>query len=70
MLADSGKINSQSPEPGSVSVDELFTSGGILQCVVHRWSERQVSKEKQAGTEFPLNLPTDCGHSYRKPCRA
>jgi hypothetical protein len=42
MLADSGEISSQSPEPRSVSGDELYTpqvgyvTRGILQYMVHR----------------------------------
>jgi hypothetical protein len=70
MLADSGERSSQSPEPRSESGDELFTPGGlcnqgVLQYMVHRWSERQVVTQKQVGTEFP---PTP----YRpwSPCRA
>jgi hypothetical protein len=46
---DSGEINSQSPEPWSVSGDVLYTpqvvyvTRGVLQYMVYRWSERQVS---------------------------
>jgi hypothetical protein len=47
MLADSGEINSQTPELWSVSRDDtVFYVTRVLQYVVHRWSERQVSNRE------------------------
>jgi hypothetical protein len=76
MLADSGKINSQSPEPPSVSGDELctpqvvdVTRGFVVDGsqVVRKTSQLQ---RTTSWLQFPLNSATECGHSHRKPCRA
>jgi hypothetical protein len=74
MLAYSGYINSESPEPRTESGDELYPPPGglcnlgFLQYMVHRWSERQVSYRETSWLQtYPSNSPTECGHSYRKP---
>jgi hypothetical protein len=76
MLADSGQINSQSPEPWSVSGNELYTPKGLCNQgsfavdgsqVVRKTSQLQKNK---LVTEFFLTPPTECGHNHRKPCKA
>jgi hypothetical protein len=70
MLADSGEIISQSPEPQSVSGDELYTpqvgdvTRGVLQYMLHRWSERQVSyRERSWYSVSPLPPYKLCSQS-------
>jgi hypothetical protein len=74
-LGDSGEINSQSPEPRSESEDELFTPGGLCNQGFAVYGSQVVRKTIQLQrnklvTEFLSKIPTECGHSHRKPCRA
>jgi hypothetical protein len=76
MLADSGEIISQSPDPDQRQEMSFVPPGGlrhqgVLQYMVYRWSERQVSDRETSWLQsFPSIPPTVCGHSHRKPCRA
>jgi hypothetical protein len=72
MLADSGEVRPQSPEPQSVSGDELYS---LWEGYATRFSFFLAVygsvTGKQVGYRICHPHPLiECGHSYRKPCRA